>query len=121
MHSELIDFSNHAGFSVYAVVLIIGGPALIALGSPLVRDLSAWVRALNVVVGLCFLGYGLYLAFFFHSGKYVAFIVPLLLVCVVIAALVVNRQTWNLSGTPTVTPDRRPQHTPDSDRPEQDD
>jgi len=57
---------------------------MVAVGSPLVGRQRLLYRVLNVVFGLGFLGYGVYLAFFFTGGHYEiffkAFILPVLLI-----------------------------------------
>lgn len=112
MHSELINFSHHAGFSVYALLLMVGGLALIAIAARLVRQHVVWVRALTAVVGIAFFGYGIYLSFFFRSGKYIAVIVPILIVCVVVAAMVTSRKTQDGSAPLTGSADTEDRSTP---------
>lgn len=77
-----LDFTNNAGFSWYCVLLLISGLTMIALG-PLRRATRSAV-ALNLVLGIAFLGYGLYLIFGFRSGHYIvsywALILPALLI-----------------------------------------
>jgi len=78
-----LDFS-HPGFTAYVLLLLGSGIAMIVLASPAFRRTSMVLRVLNTLVGLAYLGYGVYLAFFFSGGTYVmffqAFVLPVLLV-----------------------------------------
>lgn len=77
-----LDFTDHAGFSWYCILLLVSGAALVVLGPA--RGLNKATRVLNLVFGLGFLGYGIYLTFFFGGGSYViffkAFIAPVVLI-----------------------------------------
>ena len=77
-----LDFTDHAGFSWYCVLLLVSGVGLLVLG--LLPGLTVRSRVANVLVGAGFLGYAAYLVFAFHGGSYViffqAFIVPVLLI-----------------------------------------
>jgi uncharacterized membrane protein len=77
-----LNFADHAGFAWYCVLLMISGLTMVALG-PLGRR-SRFGIARNLVVGMAFLGYGLYLTFVFRGGHYVVFywvlILPLVLI-----------------------------------------
>jgi hypothetical protein len=78
-----LDFSA-PGFSAYVLLLMGSGIAMVVIASPAVRQSSMLLRVLNTVVGLAYFGYGFYLTFLFHGGRYVlffqAFIVPVLLI-----------------------------------------
>ena len=79
-----IDFSRDPGFSIYVVLLMFSGLAMVLMASPMVKHSTAGVRALNALFGLGFLGYGFYLAFLFQGGGYLiffkAFIVPVVMI-----------------------------------------
>jgi hypothetical protein len=79
-----IDFTHHAAFSSYALLLMFSGVVVLVFASPAFRRASTLLRALNAVIGLAMLGYGFYLIFLFKGGHYVvffqAFIVPVLLI-----------------------------------------
>ena len=79
-----IDFSLDPGFSIYVVLLMFSGLAMVLMASPMVKHSTAGVRALNALFGLGFLGYGFYLAFLFQGGGYLiffkAFIVPVVMI-----------------------------------------
>jgi hypothetical protein len=79
-----IDFSKHAGFSIYVILLMLSGITMVLFGSALARRSSAFGRALSVLAGLGFFGYGFYLAFIFSGGHYViffyAFAVPVVMI-----------------------------------------
>lgn len=77
-----LDFTNQAGFSWYCILLLVSGVLLLGLtGLP---GLSRGGRVLNLIFGLGFLGYSIYLIFMFHGGTYFifakAFIVPVVLI-----------------------------------------
>lgn len=77
-----LDFTNNAGFSWYCILLLVSGIALVVMGP--VPGLNKGTRVLNLVFGLGFLGYGIYLTFFFDGGSYFiffkAFIAPVVLI-----------------------------------------
>jgi hypothetical protein len=77
-----LDFTDQAGFSWYCLLLLFSGVALLALF--LLPGLTRGGRVLNLLFGIGFLGYAIYLIFLFHGGTYViffkAFIVPVVLV-----------------------------------------
>lgn len=79
-----LDFSAEPLFSWYVVLLIISGVAMIIIGAVNSAGLSGGWRAFNVLAGLAFTGYGIYLGFIFDGGGYViffkAFILPVLMV-----------------------------------------
>jgi hypothetical protein len=68
-----IDFSHHAGFSTYVILLMLSGVAMVLFGSAIARRSTAFGRAFSVLAGLGFFGYGFYLAFIFSGGHYVIF------------------------------------------------
>jgi uncharacterized membrane protein len=63
-----LDFADHAGFSWCCILLMVGGLTMIVLG-PL-RGKSRSGATLNVVLGIVFFCYGLYLTFGFRGGHY---------------------------------------------------
>jgi hypothetical protein len=63
-----IDFTEHAGFSWWCILLLVGGLTMIVLG-PL-RAQSRSGATANVVLGTVFFCYGLYLTFVFQGGDY---------------------------------------------------
>jgi hypothetical protein len=77
-----IDFTNHAGFSWYCLLLMFTGIAMLVI--TLVRGQTRGGKILNLVFGAGFLIYGLYLTFLFSGGTYIiffkAFILPALLI-----------------------------------------
>lgn len=74
------DFSNHALFSWYVILLILSGIAMIGLAGLAARPFS---KVLNLLFGFGFVVYGVYLGFIWHGGTYViffkAFLLPVLL------------------------------------------
>ena len=79
-----LDFSVDPLFSWYVVLLIISGVAMVGIGATNFGGLTIGWRALNVLAGLGFAGYGIYLGFIFEGSTYViffkAFILPVVLV-----------------------------------------
>ena len=84
-------------FTVYPILLLVSGVLLIVLGAAIPGQTTAQ-RALNILFGVGFFGYGFYLEFLFPGGTYIvfyyAFIVPILLIIrTVQARKAVARQT----------------------------
>ncbi|WP_203590872.1 hypothetical protein [Streptomyces sp. SID13031] len=79
-----LDFGLDPMFSWYVVLLCLSGIVMVVLGAINKAEQSAGSRALSVIAGLGFLGYGVYLGFIFDGGSYMmffqAFILPVLLV-----------------------------------------
>ncbi|MYU04035.1 hypothetical protein GTY81_09065 [Streptomyces sp. SID8366] len=79
-----LDFSAEPLFSWYVVLLFISGAAMLILGVVNAGGLSKGWRAFNVIAGLGFMGYGIYLGFIFQGGSYLiffkAFILPVMVV-----------------------------------------
>lgn len=96
------DFSNHASFSWYVLLLILGGILMIGLAGIAARPLS---RVLNLVVGFGFVVYGVYLGFIWRGGTYVvfftAFLLPVLLLISTVRSGIRRR---GASNAPTVAP-----------------
>lgn len=92
-----LDFTNNAGFSIYCVVLVVVGIAVIVMSA-----LSARWRAkpssivVGVLLGLVALGYGLYLIFVFKDGtyfvSYYVFVLPVLWAVRLVQARVPGRR-----------------------------
>jgi hypothetical protein len=78
-----INFSTHSLFSWYVVLLLLSGVVMLVLTAVRVGQKPAG-RILNLLFGVGFLGYGIYLGFIFNGGTYVVFfqvfILPVLLV-----------------------------------------
>ncbi|GAA0942860.1 hypothetical protein GCM10009554_35760 [Kribbella koreensis] len=79
-----LDFGLDPVFSWYVVLLCISGVVMVGMAAVKSADQSPGSRALSVLAGLAFLGYGIYLGFIFDGGSYMmffqAFILPALLV-----------------------------------------
>jgi hypothetical protein len=79
-----LDFSAEPLFSWYVVLLIISGVAMTAIGAASFGGLSTGWRVFNVLAGVGFVGYGVYLGFIFEGGSYIiffkAFILPVLMI-----------------------------------------
>jgi hypothetical protein len=71
-------------FDFYWILLIVSGILMLGLGASGFGGATKGVRAINVIFGVGFIGYGLYLGLFFTGTSYIiffkAFIVPVLLV-----------------------------------------
>ena len=95
-----IDFTNHAGFSWYCLLLMFTGIAMLVIA--LVRGQTSVSKILNVVFGAGFLIYGFYLTFLFHGGTYFvffkAFILPALLIVNTIRSAARRRARQALPG-----------------------
>ncbi|BBH16867.1 hypothetical protein Back2_11540 [Nocardioides baekrokdamisoli] len=76
-----LDFTDNSTFSWYVVLLIGTGIAMCVLAG-LAAKPSA--KLLNLVFGIGFVGYGVYLGWMFHGGTYLiffkAFILPVVLI-----------------------------------------
>jgi hypothetical protein len=83
MHYLAIN-SGDTTFNLYIGALVVSGVLLIALGAINFIKQSTGLRVLNVVIGVAFLGYAIYLLFIFSGTEYrifiYAFIVPILLI-----------------------------------------
>ncbi|MFE9472927.1 hypothetical protein ACFYOR_18015 [Streptomyces griseofuscus] len=79
-----LDFGAEPLFSWYVVLLFISGAAMLILGVINASGLSKGWRAFNVIAGLGFMGYGIYLGFIFQGGTYIvffkAFILPVMVI-----------------------------------------
>ncbi|MGV9563573.1 hypothetical protein [Streptomyces sp. NPDC003480] len=79
-----LDFSAEPLFSWYVVLLFISGAAMLILGAINSSGLSKGWRAFNVIAGVGFMGYGIYLGFIFQGGTYIvffkAFILPVMVI-----------------------------------------
>lgn len=79
-----LDFSADPLFSWYVVLLIISGIAMVGIGAVNFGGLSTGWRVFNVLAGVGFVGYGVYLGFVFEGGEYIiflkAFILPVLMI-----------------------------------------
>ncbi|QIS09938.1 hypothetical protein [Nocardia arthritidis] len=70
------------------------GLILLALAIP--RSLDWWWRSVNAASGALFVGYGIYLAFFFHTGTYLVllkvFVLPPILIAISLSTLLGKRK-----------------------------
>ncbi|MFE5287514.1 hypothetical protein ACFRAQ_21320 [Nocardia sp. NPDC056611] len=84
-----LDFGVHPLFSWYVVLLLVSGTVLWILVIP--PRLDWWWRLANAACGSLCAGYGVYLAFFYHSGTYLVilqlFLLPAMLVVISVSAL----------------------------------
>ncbi|GAA1897768.1 hypothetical protein [Actinomadura bangladeshensis] len=91
-----IDFSADAAFSWYVVFLLVSGLAMLAMAA-IGGGQSAGERLLNVVFGVGFLGYAVYLGFIFDGGEYFmffyAFILPVLMLIRFVRTMFGERQS----------------------------
>lgn len=71
-----LDFGGHPLFSWYVVLLILSGIAMLGLSRFSARPLNV---ILNLVFGLGFIGYGVYLGWLWSGGTYVIFFKAFLL------------------------------------------
>jgi hypothetical protein len=100
-----LDFSNEPGFSWYCVLLLLSGVAMLAMvGVPTQRKGS---RIANLIFGVGFVCYALYLILFFQGGTYLmfykAFILPVFLIIGTIKGAADKRRAKNAAPyTPPV-------------------
>jgi hypothetical protein len=77
-----LNFSLHAGFSWYCLLLMFSGIAMLVLAA--VRNQTRSRQVIRAIFGLGFFLYGFYLTFIFSGGHYVIFfqvlILPVLLI-----------------------------------------
>ncbi|MFI9508116.1 hypothetical protein [Nocardia sp. NPDC052566] len=89
-----LDFGAHSGFSWYVVLLLVSGAVLLLLAIP--PAIEWWWRSADAAVGALCAGYGIYLAFFFHTGTYLVilqlFLLPTLLVVISVSSLLGKRR-----------------------------
>jgi hypothetical protein len=91
-----LDFSAQPLFSWYVLLLIFSGIAMLVMGALNSGGLSKGWRALNLLFGLGFAGYGIYLGFIFKGGEYIIFfkalILPVLMIVNYVRAMSARRR-----------------------------
>jgi hypothetical protein len=79
-----IDFANHVGFSSYVVLLLVSCIILFGLDTAGSRWQAIGWRIFNILVGVAFFGYGIYLGFCYADGMYLilfkVFVLPVVLI-----------------------------------------
>ncbi|MFC9325814.1 hypothetical protein [Kitasatospora sp. NPDC057015] len=102
-----LDFSAEPLFSWYVVLLCFSGVAMVVMGAINFGALSTGWRIFNLVAGVGFFGYGIYLGFIFEGGSYLLFFKAFILPGVMIFNFV--RSLANRSNTPAPQPFLPPQ------------
>ena len=106
-----LNFSSHAMFSWYVVLLLVSGAIMLVLAAVRVGQKPAG-RILNLIFGLGFLGYGIYLGFIFTGGTYIvffkAFIVPVLLIVNAVRSSTARRRAEAAAPTAAAAPPSMP-------------
>jgi hypothetical protein len=101
-----IDFSAEPLFSIYVLLLIFSGIVMVALAAVSAAGQSVGWRIFNVLAGIAFFGYGVYLGFIFHGGTYLiffkAFIVPVLLVVNFFRSMAQRKQAQQVAAAAPV-------------------
>ena len=91
-----LDFSLEPLFSWYVVLLCLSGIAMIVMGAVKAGGQSTGWRILNVLAGVGFFGYGIYLGFIFQGGSYLiffkAFILPAVMIFGFFRSLLARRE-----------------------------
>lgn len=91
-----LDFGAHPVFSWYVVLLLVSGVAMAVMGATNAAGQSRGWRLFNLLAGVGFIGYGVYLGFIFQGGSYLiffkAFILPAMLVVNFVRALLAQRR-----------------------------
>lgn len=103
-----LDFSADPLFSWYVVLLLISGVVMFGLGcTSSARQSTGW-RVFNVLAGLGFVGYGIYLGFIFEGGSYIiffkAFILPVVVIVNFFRSLAARRQAAPVPPAPAPQP-----------------
>jgi hypothetical protein len=79
-----LDFGGHPLFSWYVILLLLSGVVMLAMAAVKAESQSVGWRIFNALLGLGFVGYGIYLGFIFQGGTYIVFfkvfIVPALMI-----------------------------------------
>jgi hypothetical protein len=104
---------SHAFFTFYWIMLVLSGAALVVVGGA-VRGRSNGLRIVNILIGLAFLGYGLYLGFIFKGGSYTiwfyAFALPIILIVRTVQEA--NQRKQSAAGRPAAPMMAGPQPQP---------
>jgi hypothetical protein len=91
-----LDFSLEPLFSWYVVLLCLSGIAMIVMGAVKAGGQSTGWRIFNVLAGVGFFGYGIYLGFIFQGGSYLiffkAFILPAVMIFGFFRSLLARRE-----------------------------
>lgn len=92
-----LDFSNQPGFSWYCVLLLVSGIAMLCMvGLPAA---SKGARVANLLFGVGFTAYAVYLIFVFQGGHYLvffkAFVLPVFLIVGAVRSAVAGRAVKN--------------------------
>lgn len=89
-----IDFNAEPLFSWYVVLLAFAGVVMLGMAA-IGGGQSMWMRALDTLFGIGFVGYAVYLGFIFTGGTYViffkAFLLPVFLLIGFVKSLVNRR------------------------------
>ena len=106
-----LNFSSHAMFSWYVVLLLVSGAIMLVLAAVRVGQRPAG-RIINLIAGLGFLGYGIYLGFIFTGGTYFvffkAFILPVLLIVNTVRSATARRRAEAAAPTAAAAPPSMP-------------
>jgi hypothetical protein len=113
-----LDFSNHTGFSWYVILLVISGIAMMGLAFVAAKPLT---RLLNLLFGVGFVVYGVYLGWVWQGGTYViffkAFILPVVLIYATLRTGIAKRKARGSAISPAPTqsnPTQSPTEPPSS-------
>jgi hypothetical protein len=92
-----LDFSNEPGFSWYCVLLLVSGLAMLCMVG--VPAASKGARVANLIFGVGFTAYAVYLIFMFDGGHYFvffkAFVLPIVLIVSAIKSAAAGRSAKN--------------------------
>lgn len=99
-----LDFSAEPLFSWYVVLLLVSGLAMLGIGAVNSACLSAGWRVFNIIAGVGFIGYGVYLGFIFQGSEYIiffkAFILPVVMIVNFVRSFAARRQAAKASQAP---------------------
>ena len=106
-----LNFSTHSTFSWYVVLLLVSGAIMLVLAAVRVGQRPAG-RIINLIFGLGFFGYGIYLGFIFKGGTYFVFlkvfIVPVLLIVNAVRSASARRRAQAAAATAVASPPATP-------------
>ena len=127
-------------FTFYWILLVVSGVALLAMGGTTGRRVQTSSRVVNILFGVGFLVYGIYLGFIFKGGSYpvffYAFVVPIALIVNTVRSINANKEyakrlaaqhaaaqqhagTWPQQGAPGAWPQPAPGTIPQQGIPTQ--
>jgi hypothetical protein len=97
-----LNFSTHSLFSWYVVLLLLSGVVMLVMTAVRVDQKPAR-RILSLLLGVGFLGYGIYLGFIFNGGSYFVFFQVFILPVALVASSLRSAARRRASAIPQVS------------------